>query len=44
MNDRYIHLTNYSINKTSANFIKNDSTNEEIGDKWTIITLKKIFY
>ena len=43
MNDRYIHLTNYSINKTSANFIKNDSTNEEIGDKWTIITLKKYF-
>ena len=43
MTDRYIHLTNYSINKTSANFIKNDSTNEEIGDKWTIGTLKKYF-
>ena len=40
---RYIHLTNYSINKTSANFQQNDSTNEEFGEKWTIFTLKKYF-
>ena len=43
MNDRYIHLTNYSINKTSVNFEQNDSVNEEFGEKWTLSTLKNYF-
>lgn len=43
MSDRYIHLTNYSINKTSVNFEKNDSTNDEFGNKWTLLTLRKYF-
>ena len=43
MNDRYIHLTNYSINKTSLNFEQNDSVNEEFGEKWTLFTLKNYF-
>jgi hypothetical protein len=43
MNDRYIHLTNYSINKTSVNFAQNDSVNDEFGEKWTLFTLKHYF-
>ena len=43
MSDRYIHLTNYSINKTAANFEQNDSVNEEFGEKWTLFTLKNYF-
>ena len=29
MDIKYIHLTNYSINKTSENFEKNDSVDQE---------------
>ena len=43
MSDRYIHLTNYSINKTSANFEQNNSVSDEFGDKWTLFTLRKYF-
>ena len=43
MSDRYIHLTNYSINKTSLNFVQNDSVSDELGEKWTLFTLKNYF-
>ncbi len=43
MSVKYIHLTNYSINKTSSNFEQNDSVNDEFGEKWTLHTLKKHF-
>ena len=43
MDNSYIHLTNYSINKNSSNFEANDSVNEEHGAKWTLYTLKKHF-
>lgn len=43
MANRYIHLTNYSINKTSLNFQKNDSIENEEGSKWTLQALKKYF-
>ena len=43
MTCRYIHLTNYSINKTSAKFSQNDSVTDEFGEKWTLHTLKHYF-
>ena len=41
LNDKYIHLTNYSINKNNENFEKNDDTEKEEGNKWSIFTYKK---
>lgn len=38
---RYIHLTNYSVNKHAKKFVKN--TNSEVdgeGSKWSLIALK----
>ena len=43
MSNIYIHLTNYSINKTSTNFEQNDTVDGEFGEKWTLYTLRKYF-
>lgn len=40
MSNRFIHLTNYSINKTSTNYQKNDNASNEEGSKWSLQTLK----
>jgi tubulin polyglutamylase TTLL5 len=38
--ETFKHLTNYSLNKFSENFIKNnDPTQEDIGHKWTVSAL-----
>lgn len=39
LNDRYMHLTNYSINKLSMNYDKNEDANACKGHKWTIKSL-----
>ena len=39
LSNRFVHLTNYSINKTSDKFV--DYTEEGIGSKWTLTALKK---
>lgn len=39
LNDRYMHLTNYSINKLSSNYTKNEDANACVGHKWTIKSL-----
>ncbi|CAO1367457.1 unnamed protein product [Diamesa tonsa] len=39
LNDRYMHLTNYSINKLSNNYDKNEDANACKGHKWTIKSL-----
>ena len=43
MTNRYIHLTNYSINKTSTKYEKNEDSEKEEGNKWTLQTLIKHF-
>lgn len=41
---RYVHLTNYSLNKYNANFINNtDATQDDQGSKWSLTALKKKF-
>lgn len=39
LNDRYMHLTNYSINKLSSNYTKNEDANACQGHKWTLKSL-----
>ena len=39
---RYVHLTNFSVNKNSAKFVKNIKANEDgEGSKWSLIALRK---
>lgn len=39
---RYMHLTNYSINKNAHNFVKNtDADQDDIGQKWSLRALRK---
>ncbi|XP_054016012.1 tubulin monoglutamylase TTLL4-like [Hylaeus anthracinus] len=39
LSDRFMHLTNYSINKTSATYTSNDCVDSCSGHKWTLKTL-----
>lgn len=39
LSDRFMHLTNYSINKTSATYTSNDCADSCTGHKWTLRTL-----
>ncbi|XP_046748761.1 tubulin monoglutamylase TTLL4-like [Diprion similis] len=39
LSNRFMHLTNYSINKASATYTSNDSADSCTGHKWTIKTL-----
>lgn len=39
LSDRFMHLTNYSINKTSANYTNSDCADSRTGHKWTLRTL-----
>lgn len=42
--NKFTHLTNYSVNKKNANFIKNeDASDEATGSKWTLNALWKHF-
>lgn len=43
LSDRYMHLTNYSINKLSSNYTKNEDHESCSGHKWTLKTLWKYF-
>lgn len=39
LSDRFMHLTNYSINKTSANYTNSDCADSRTGHKWTLRSL-----
>ncbi|KAJ8024983.1 Tubulin polyglutamylase TTLL4 [Holothuria leucospilota] len=39
LNNRYMHLTNYSINKKSSEFTSNDDTLACEGHKWSLVAL-----
>ena len=41
---KYMHLTNYSVNKLSKNFIQNDDPLcDNKGNKWSLTGLRKFF-
>ncbi|GFR99052.1 tubulin polyglutamylase TTLL5 [Elysia marginata] len=45
LHDLRMHLTNYSINVSSGNYIKNeDSTIEDFGSKWTLSALLRYLH
>jgi len=42
--NRFVHLTNYSVNKNSENFDSNVSVNDDFkGSKWSLTALRKYF-
>lgn len=41
-NNKYMHLTNYSINKKNENFIQNENTEQDdVGYKWSLTAFCK---
>jgi hypothetical protein len=41
---KYMHLTNYAVNKQNKNFVHNeDPFVDNIGSKWSLHALKKYF-
>ena len=39
---KFMHLTNFSVNKKNANFIKTNTENEDgKGSKWSLLALRK---
>lgn len=44
IDEKLIHLTNFSINKTGENYVFNKEADEDgIGSKWTLSALKRKF-
>ena len=42
--DKYMHLTNYTVNKKNINFTKNDGVEMDgQGSKWSLTALRKAF-
>ena len=39
MDNLFVHLTNYAINKTSGNFVKNHDVDDDAGSKRTLTTV-----
>ena len=44
LSKKFIHLTNFSVNKYAPNFVKNkDSHLDGVGSKWSHSALKKLY-
>lgn len=44
IDEKLVHLTNFSINKTGENYVYNKEADEDgIGSKWTLSALKRKF-
>ena len=42
MKNKYMHLTNYSINKKNANFVNNvDAKLDDYGSKWSVLAIRR---
>ncbi len=42
--NKYMHLTNYAVNKLSKNFVPNtDPFVDNVGSKWSLTALKNYF-
>lgn len=42
VSERYVHLTNWSVNKESENFVKNTNTHkDDEGSKWSLTALRR---
>jgi len=42
--NRFVHLTNYAVNKLSKNFVPNtDPFQDNVGSKWSLSALRKYF-
>ena len=41
---KFMHLTNFSVNKKNVNFVKSDGPEEDgVGSKWSLKALRKAF-
>ena len=41
---KFMHLTNYSVNKTSKTFVQNkDPLEDDVGSKWSLSALRRYF-
>lgn len=44
LGNRFVHLTNYSVNRKAQNFVHNDNAEEDgVGSKWSIQALRRYF-
>lgn len=44
MQDKLVHLTNFSLNKNGENYVYNEEADEDgVGSKWSLSALKRKF-
>lgn len=44
LDEKLIHLTNFSLNKNNANYVYNEEADEDgVGSKWSLSALKRKF-
>lgn len=44
LSKRYVHLTNYAVNKTNKLFVNNlDAKQDNVGSKWSLTAIKQYY-